>query len=113
MARRFAWLDLRNARDRQRDEERLQKAVFPLGPVQREKELQLLAKRIPSMKTADALYQVVVIKGILTGEDPQREQEDWEETRLAQLLTPQQKEALFTFAKEALSWASLDDIPEE
>lgn len=112
MARKLGWFDLRNSHQRKKDESRFLSQVFPLGEAQKEKELALLKALLPSMKPEDSLYQLIQIKQILLSDDAEWERKDWEETQLAKRLKPEAREKLFALAKEAITWKSVEEIPD-
>jgi len=111
MARRLGWFDLRNNHQRKKDEDRFLKQVFPLGEEQKDCELAILKQLVPTLKPADALYQLIQIKGIMQSDDAEWEQDDWEKTQLAKRLKPDERKKLFALAKESFCWKSIEEIP--
>lgn len=123
MGKRISWFDMVSSKEKKRQEEKYNKMIFPFGQAQKEKELELLKRLIPSKKSEDSLYQVVLLKEIflladknITYNDCMLNQQvidemfEWKKNILLKSYSDLEKDYLKKFAWMSLHIEELDDL---
>lgn len=113
----FSWFKITTRREREKQEKKYQKRMFPLGDGQREKELALLAALFPGKKDpGELLYQLICVKECMLEEDEEDRQAAlarWRAGTLVQEYTSREKAVFLALERLEHACASLEEFPNQ
>lgn len=110
MPRRIGWFDMLSKQQEEKRQERYENKMFPLGPKQKDKEMELLKELLPNMPVDQSLYYLLQFKEIVASEDREDDFNDWSKTNLAKKLSDDNRKLIWEVALDSANWKSLDDI---